>query len=99
MKTPPSPRVIESADLAEIARAVRDHDLTSTDLGEWSGTIDGQQVILRLVHPRDIVRARLQQTVTAAIAKVKREPKRTRQASIGETINRLRATARSSRWL
>lgn len=100
MKKTATPRVIESADMDEIARTVRDHDLSSgTELGEWTGTIDGQPVTVRLVTRSAVVRARLQQTITAAFGRVKAEPKRTGpQASVGETVQRLRATANASRW-
>lgn len=98
-RTPP-PRLIESADAEEIARTVRDHDLNAgAELGEWVGSIDGQPVLIRLVRPRDIARARLQHLITTAFGRIHREPRRTgKQASIGETITRLRATAATSRW-
>jgi hypothetical protein len=48
------PREILSSNSTEIYRMVQDHALTATGIGEWSGTIDGIPVLLRMETPRRV---------------------------------------------
>ena len=100
MSTKKPPRVIESDDMPEIARAVREHDLKPTEeLGEWTGIIDGQPVILRLIHPRNVTVDRIKHMISNALEHMKGTPTRAGQpASFADTIKRLHATAKTSRW-
>ena len=99
----PRPRVIETADLDAIVAAVHDHDLTSSEVGEWTGNIDGQPVVLRLVRPREVLRAQVEQAIRAATARLVTRTRARSRTGRGRSadhspVERLLASARESRW-